>query len=380
MAGIYIHIPFCKQKCSYCDFHFSTNLTNRQTVVNTICNEIELKKTVLPNNEKIATIYVGGGTPSLLFEEELAQILEAIYKNYRLEEKIEFTLECNPDDINIGKLKILKNNGVNRLSIGVQSFFDEDLKFFNRAHNQQQAEKSILLSQDAGINNITIDLIYNSPQLTLKKWEQNLDKFIQLNIPHLSAYTLTVEPKTALYHLVKTKQTVIPSDEQAIEQFNLLIEKVKQVGLIHYEISNFGKEGFFSQHNSNYWKGENYLGFGPSAHSFIKNNTSQKRSWNIANNTKYTKAIQQNLPFFEEEIIDETTAYNEYILTRLRTIWGVDMGFIKKTFSSEISNHFFAALATYKNTHLITISENKLTLAQEGIFLTDKITSDLFFV
>lgn len=387
MAGIYIHIPFCKQKCSYCDFHFSTNLTHRKTVINAICKEIELKKNKLSNNEKIATIYFGGGTPSLLVEEELAQILDVIYKNYRLEEKIEFTLECNPDDIDVAKLQYFKKNGVNRLSIGVQSFFDDDLKFFNRAHNQQQAEKSILLSQDIGIDNITIDLIYNSPLLTLKKWEQNLDKFIALNVPHLSAYTLTVEPKTALHHLVKTNQTALPTDEQAIEQFKLLMDKIKQAGLIHYEISNFGKEGYFSQHNSNYWKGENYLGVGPSAHSYLNASPLErgergvyKRSWNVANNTTYTKAINQNLPYFEEECIDEITAYNEYILTHLRTIWGVDITYIKNTFSPEIYNYFLAALTNYKNSKLITISENKLTLTPEGIFLADKITSDLFFV
>lgn len=376
MAGIYIHIPFCKQKCSYCDFYFSTNLTHRKTVINAICKEIQQKKELLSNNEKITTIYFGGGTPSLLFEEELVQILDAIYKNYSINTTIELTLECNPDDVDVMKLKLFKENEINRLSIGVQSFFDADLKFFNRAHNQKQAEKSILLSQDAGIENITIDLIYNSPLLTLKKWEQNLDKFIALNVPHLSAYTLTVEPKTALHHLVKTKQTQLPADEQAILQFKLLLEKTKQAGLIHYEVSNFGKEGFFSQHNSNYWKGENYLGIGPSAHSFVKN----KRSWNVSNNTKYTNAINQKLPYFEEEIIDEITAYNEYVLTRLRTLWGVDVSYIKNTFSAEINFHFTKELATYKNTNLIAISKNKLTLTPEGIFLADKITSDLFYV
>ncbi|PKP51183.1 MAG: coproporphyrinogen III oxidase [Bacteroidetes bacterium HGW-Bacteroidetes-12] len=376
MAGIYIHIPFCKQKCSYCDFHFSTNLTHRKAIIDAICKEIQQKKELLPNSEKITTIYVGGGTPSLLFEEELTQLVDAIYKHYNLSSAIEFTLECNPDDIDNNKLRIVKNIGVNRLSIGVQSFFDEDLKFFNRAHNQQQAEKSILLSQDAGIENITIDLIYNSPLLTLKKWEQNLDKFSALKIPHLSAYTLTVEPKTALHHLVKTKQIQLPADEQAILQFKLLLEKTKQAGLIHYEVSNFGKEGFFSQHNSNYWKGENYLGIGPSAHSFVKN----KRSWNVSSNTKYTNAINQNLPYFEEEIIDEITAYNEYVLTRLRTLWGVDIHYIKNTFSAEINAYFTKELAAYKNTDLITISKNKLTLTPEGIFLADKITSDLFYV
>ncbi|MDF1674573.1 MAG: radical SAM family heme chaperone HemW [Vicingaceae bacterium] len=379
MAGIYIHIPFCKKKCSYCDFHFSTNFKYKSELLAALQKEISLKKSFF-KTETISTIYFGGGTPSVLTEKELNLLLEAVYSNYKVNEKVELTIECNPDDITFKKINEYKKSGVNRLSIGIQSFFDDDLQFFNRAHNANEAEQSILKTQDAGIDNITIDLIYNSPLLTLKKWEQNLDKFISLNVPHLSAYTLTVEPKTVLHHLVKNKQTTLPTDEQAIEQFKLLIDKTKQAGLIHYEVSNFGKEGYFSQHNSNYWKGENYLGIGPSAHSFMNNNTSQKRSWNIANNTKYIDAINQNTPYFEEELIDETTAFNEYILTRLRTIWGLELGFIKDTFNPELLNHFEKELEAYKNSELIAISKNKVTLTTKGIFMVDKITADLFYV
>lgn len=379
MAGIYIHIPFCKQKCSYCDFHFSTNFKYKSELLAALQKEIILQKDHF-KTETINTIYFGGGTPSVLTEKELNLLLDAVYRNYQVNEKVELTMECNPDDITSKKINEYKNNGVNRLSIGIQSFFNDDLQFFNRAHNANEAEQSILKTQDAGIDNITIDLIYNSPLLTLKKWEQNLDKFINLKVPHLSAYTLTVEPKTALHHLVKTKQTTLPTDEQAIEQFKLLIEKTKQAGLIHYEVSNFGKEGYFSQHNSNYWKGENYLGIGPSAHSFMNNTTSQKRSWNVANNTQYIKAINQGTPYFEEEFIDETTAFNEYILTRLRTIWGLELAYMKNTFNPVLLDHFEKELEVYKNSELITISKNTVTLTAKGIFVVDKITSDLFYV
>ncbi|MCW8898874.1 MAG: radical SAM family heme chaperone HemW [Flavobacteriales bacterium] len=379
MSGIYIHIPFCRKKCSYCDFHFSTSLKHKTELLAALQKEIVLKQKLF-KKESVNTIYFGGGTPSILNELELNQLVEIIHNNYNVDENMEFTIECNPDDITSKKLNEYKKSGVNRLSIGIQSFFDDDLQFFNRAHNANEAAQSILKTQDAGIENITIDLIYNSPLLTLKKWEQNLDKFISLNVPHLSAYTLTVEPKTALHHLVKTKQTSLPTDEQAIEQFKLLMEKTKQAGLIHYEVSNFGKEGYFSQHNSNYWKGQNYLGIGPSAHSFMNNNSSQKRSWNVANNTKYIKAINQNTPYFEEELIDETTAFNEYILTRLRTIWGLDLEYIKNTFNPVLLNHFEKELEAYKNSKLITISKNTVTLTTKGIFVVDKITADLFYV
>lgn len=379
MAGIYIHIPFCKKKCSYCDFHFSTSFKHKSALLAALQKEIVSRKAHF-KTESINTIYFGGGTPSVLTEKELNLLLEAVYSNYKVNEKVELTMECNPDDITSKKINEYKKSGVNRLSIGIQSFFDDDLQFFNRAHNASEAEQSILKTQDAGIDNITIDLIYNSPLLTLKKWEQNLDKFISLKVPHLSAYTLTVEPKTALHHLVKTKQTSLPTDDQAIEQFKLLMDKTKQARLIHYEVSNFGKEGYFSQHNSNYWKGENYLGIGPSAHSFMNNNSSQTRSWNVANNTKYIKAINQNTPYFEEELIDETTAFNEYILTRLRTIWGLDLEYIKNTFNPILLHHFEKELEAYKNSELITISKNKVTLTTKGIFVVDKITTDLFYV
>jgi len=374
LAGIYIHIPFCKQSCSYCDFHFSTSLKHKTDLINALIKEIESRKNQLSG--EINSIYFGGGTPSLITNDELLSITEAIYKNYDIAQNIEFTLECNPDDLTKEKLIQLKNVGVNRLSIGIQSFFDEDLQFFNRAHNSKQAEISILMSQDAGFENITVDLIYNTPTLTNQKWEANLNKIAKFNVPHLSAYTLTVEPNTALHHQVKTKQIDLPTDEEAIEQFKYLMAFTKEIGLTQYEISNFGKEGFYSQHNSNYWKGIEYLGFGPSAHSYYRG----KRNWNIANNLKYINALRDNEKYFEEEIIDQKTAYNEYVLTRLRTIWGIEKNYISTNFSDEINQHFNMELEKYLKSSYLQIINNKIILTQEGIFIADKITSDLFYI
>lgn len=385
MSGIYIHIPFCKQKCSYCDFHFSTSLKNKSSLVNAIIQEIESKTILL--STPVKTIYFGGGTPSLLNENELNLIIDALYKNYSTSPTIEFTLECNPDDLSTQKLKELKAVGVNRLSIGVQSFFEDDLQFFNRAHNAEEAEKCILLSQDVGFENITIDLIYGTPLLSVQKWEQNLAKIEALNVPHLSAYTLTIEPKTVLHHQVKTGEIIPLADDKTIAQFKMLMHQTEAIGLTQYEISNFGKEGFYSQHNSNYWKGIEYLGIGPSAHSYIKVSPLErglrgvyKRFWNVANNTKYINALSSDSDYYEEELIDEKTAYNEYILTRLRTIWGLDLNFIKTHFNPAINLHFNKEITPYLNSIYLSADDNKITLAKEGIFIADKISSDLFLV
>lgn len=374
MSGIYIHIPFCKQKCSYCDFHFSTSLKNKTALIQSIVKEIQLKS--LGFDEQLTTIYFGGGTPSLLNNEELLRIVEAIYKSYQVSKKIEFTLECNPDDLSKQKLIELKNAGVNRLSIGTQSFYDDDLQFFNRAHTANEAEKSILMSQDIGFENITIDLIYGTPILTEKKWEYNLNKVEALKIPHLSAYSLTIEPKTAINHQLKIKKIKLPPEEDVIKQFNTLMDFANQLGMIHYEISNFAKEGFFSQHNSNYWRGEKYLGIGPSAHSFYNN----KRWWNVSNNSNYIKAIQNELTFFEVENIDEQTAYNEYVLTRLRTIWGVDLTDLSKSFSPKFVTYFIDESKKYLNSTHLQKNNHVISLTKKGIFIADKISSDLFFV
>jgi putative oxygen-independent coproporphyrinogen III oxidase len=374
LAGIYVHIPFCKQSCSYCDFHFSTSLKHKSELIQALVKEIGQRKNQLTS--EINTIYFGGGTPSLLEEDDLKLIIESLYKNYNVSSNIEFTLECNPDDLSQEKLNQLKEVGVNRLSIGVQSFDNNELQFFNRAHNSSEAEASIKRSQDTGFENITIDLIYGSPILTEKIWLENLHKVKEFNVPHLSAYSLTVEPKTAFDHQIKMGQTPMLNDENTIAQFKTLVQKTKEFGLTQYEVSNFGAVGFYSQHNSNYWKGEEYLGFGPSAHSYIGN----KRIWNVSNNIKYIKALSEGEDYSEEEMIDEKTAYNEYILTRLRTIWGVDLEYISTKFSEEINVYFKQEIQSYLNSSYLHQINNKLTLTEEGILITDKITSDLFFV
>ena len=374
MAGIYLHIPFCKQSCSYCDFHFSTSLKHKTDLIQALVKEIEGRKNQL--TEQIETIYFGGGTPSLLGGDDLKLIIEALYTNYTVADKIEFTLECNPDDLSKEKLKELNSAGVNRLSIGVQSFNNEELNFFNRAHNASEAESSIKRSQDVGFENITIDLIYGSPVLTDEIWLDNLQKINDFNVPHLSAYGLTVEPKTKLAYQIEMGELPSLNDEKMVSQFKTLIQNTREFGLTQYEISNFGKEGFYSQHNSNYWKGVAYLGFGPSAHSYLDN----KRFWNVSNNIKYIKALNENEVYFEEETIGEKTAFNEYILTRLRTIWGVEIDYINVNFSAEINTHFKKEIQPYLNSSYLQQLNNKVVLTDEGILIADKITSDLFYV
>ncbi len=374
MAGIYVHIPFCKQSCSYCDFHFSTSLKYKEDLIQALIAEIGSRKNQL--TQKINTIYFGGGTPSLLNYDDLSKIVDSVYKNYNVANDIELTLECNPDDLSQNKLKELVGAGVNRLSIGVQSFNEDELRFFNRAHNSNEAEASIKRSQDVGFENITIDLIYGSPLLTDNIWLENLNKVNDFKVPHLSAYGLTLEPKTRLAHQITSGQLPQLDDDKMITQFKTLMQKTKAFGLSQYEVSNFGKEGFYSQHNSNYWKGEEYLGFGPSAHSFI----GDRRVWNVANNIKYIKALTNNEAYFEEELIDEKTAYNEYVLTRLRTIWGVDIAYISNNFNEELNHHFQKEIQQYMNSSYLQTINNKIILTEEGFFIADKITSDLFYV
>ncbi len=374
MAGIYVHIPFCKQSCSYCDFHFSTSLKYKTDLVQALVKEIEGRKSLF--SSQIDTVYFGGGTPSILSDNELNLITDALHKNYSIADTLEFTLECNPDDLSQEKLKSLKNTGVNRLSIGTQSFNDDELKFFNRAHDAKEAEFSIKKSQDAGFENITIDLIYGSPISTEETWLTNLHKVKDFDVPHLSAYSLTVEQKTTLDHQIKMGQIPPLSDEKTIAQFKTLVQKTAAFGLTQYEVSNFGKEGFYSQHNSNYWKGKEYLGVGPSAHSYIDN----KRLWNVSNNIKYIKAINEGEIYFEEEIIDEKMAFNEYVLTRLRTIWGIEKDYIETNFSKKINQHFKQELKPYLNSSYLQQINNRIILTGEGVLIADKITSDLFYV
>lgn len=375
MAGIYIHIPFCKQQCNYCDFHFSTSLKNKNGLLQALLQEIEIRKS-FTKGAKIKTIYFGGGTPSLLSGDELSLIFEKLNKHFEIESDAEITLEANPDDLNIQKIKELKKTPVNRFSIGIQSFFDTDLQFMNRAHNSQEAERSIKEIQDAGWDNITIDLIYGTPTLSNQMWQQNLQKFSEWNIPHLSAYGLTVEEKTPLYHAIKKGKTENVDQEKAKQQFQLLMQFAIKEKLEHYEISNFAKKGFMAKHNSSYWKGDSYLGLGPSAHSFDHN----KRQWNIANNSLYIKAINERVPSIQEEILSEKEQFNEYIMVSLRTIWGCNRDVIELRFSSFLVDYFNLSIKKWTKSGEIEQKGQVFKLSQKGKILADRITSDLFYI
>ena len=374
MAGIYIHIPFCKQKCSYCDFHFSTNLQHKSNLIQAINKELEIRKDEI--SAPLETIYFGGGTPSILSEIELESIFETIYKNYSTKNLKEITLEANPDDLNKEKLNFLKSTPINRFSIGVQSFFEEDLKLMNRAHNTQEAETSIKLAQDFGFENITIDLIYGSTTTTNEMWKQNLQKAIALNVPHISSYALTVEEKTILDHQIKTGITKPVDEDRQNEQFQLLVDTLTSHDFIQYEISNFGKEDYFSLHNSNYWKGIHYLGIGPSAHSY----NGKTRAWNIANNSKYIQTINENKLPQEIEVLNEVEQFNEMIMIGLRTIYGIDLNRINSEFSQPLVNSFYQELNQLINENLVEKKENKIILKPEAKFFADGIASRLFYI
>jgi len=374
LSGIYIHIPFCKQKCSYCDFHFSTNLQLKSQLVEAINKELVIRKDEL--TQSLETVYFGGGTPSILSEKELNSIFETIYKNYSTHNIKEITLEANPDDLTQEKLNFLKSTPINRFSIGVQSFFEEDLRLMNRAHNSQEAESSIKLVQDTGFDNITIDLIYGSSTTTNEMWMKNLQKAIALDIPHISSYALTVEEKTVLDHQIKSGKTKPINDERQNEQFQILIDTLSDNGFIQYEISNFGKENYFSQHNSNYWKGISYLGIGPSAHSY----DGKTRAWNIANNAKYIKSLEQNILPQEVEVLNKVDVFNEMIMIGLRTIYGIDLNRLENEFPNYLKDYFYTEIQLLIEEKLVEKQANKIILKPEAKFFADGIASRLFYV
>ena len=374
MAGIYIHIPFCKQACTYCDFHFSTTFASyRKRLIEAMQRELQLRSTYLPK-EVMTTIYFGGGTPSLLTEEELNALLTTVKKHYTLDLK-EVTLEANPDDITPEKLLIWKNAGIDRLSIGVQSFMEEDLKWMKRAHNAQEAHKALRSAKDAQFK-ITLDLIYGLPNRSLAEWNQNITTALSYTPEHISAYCLTVEDKTALAHLVKTKKIPLVSDDEQAKQFEQLIQRLAENGYEQYEISNFAKDGAYAIHNSNYWLGTPYLGIGPSAHSYDGRN----RSWNIANNQRYIQCIETNEQVDELEELTPKDQFNEYLLTRLRTKWGISLEDLNKL--NEITEEFKTTLDEYCNSGAITLNHETTTycLTPKGKLLADKIAGELFVV
>ncbi len=378
MAGIYIHIPFCKQACHYCDFHFSTSLKKKNKLVHALVTELKLRKDEF-KNQNVETIYFGGGTPSLLTINELALIINTVYKNYQIVENPEITLEANPDNLVSvqGQSRAIFEDylkiGINRLSIGIQSFFETDLKLMNRAHNADEA-KACLQEATKYFNNISIDLIYGIPDLTNENWLKNIETVLSFNIPHISSYALTVEPKTALDAFIKKGIIKNVDDDLAQEQFHILIEKLEASGYIHYELSNFGKSDYFSRNNSAYWQGKPYLGVGPSAHSF----DGVKRGWNVRNNSKYIKSLEQNVLPIEIEILSTTDKYNEYIMTGLRTVWGVSLEKVEHDFGIQYKKYLLDQSEKYINEHLLYIDDDTLLVTKKGKFLSDGIASDLF--
>ncbi|MBB4800485.1 oxygen-independent coproporphyrinogen-3 oxidase [Flavobacterium nitrogenifigens] len=377
MSGIYIHIPFCKQACHYCDFHFSTSMKKKDEMVLALAKEIGMRKPFdsAQDDKIIETIYFGGGTPSVLSNDEINFLISEVYKNYKVVENPEITLEANPDDLSAERILELSKSPINRLSIGIQSFYEDDLKMMNRAHNSAEAKKC-LEEATKYFDNISLDLIYGIPGLSDEMWKQNIQTALDFGIPHISSYALTVEPKTALSKLIQTGKIAEPQDEVASNHFMILVEMLQKNGFIHYELSNFGKENYFSKNNSAYWLGKKYIGIGPSAHSY----DGEKRGWNIANNSLYLKAIQSNQLPIETETLTVSDRYNEYIMTGLRTIWGVSLDRIEKEFGSEYLNYLLEQSEKFLNDGLLSIENNILKPTQKGKFLTDGIASDLFYL
>ena len=398
MSGIYIHIPFCKLACHYCDFHFSTSMKKKDEMVLALAKEIQLRKEEF-KEEVVETIYFGGGTPSVLQIPDLKLLIDAVFNNYKVAENPEITLEANPDDLHLDFARcdnedtlsvraesrtVLESRtifeeyrsiGINRLSIGIQSFFEEDLQMMNRAHNSEEAKKC-LETATKYFDNISLDLIYGIPGMSNEKWKQNIETALSFKIPHISSYALTVEPKTALNKLIQTGKIAEPKDEVASEHFNILVETLEANGFVHYELSNFGRPDYFSKNNSAYWLGKKYIGIGPSAHSY----DGISRSWNIANNPLYLKAIQENKLPNEVEVLSIADRYNEYLMTGLRTIWGVSLDRIQTEFGQHYFDYLLKQAQKFIDDELLFIKGNILKPTSKGKFLADGIASDLFYL
>ncbi len=375
MAGIYIHIPFCKKKCYYCDFFTQIGLKYKEDFLRAILLELEQRKNYL-ESETVESIYFGGGTPSLLSSDEIKTILEKIYKNFNISEYPEITLEVNPDDITVQYLTNLKYTGINRISIGIQSFFDDDLVVMNRRHTAEQAHRSVEQILSNGFTNLSGDLIYGLPNSDACKWSKNLKTFFDLKIPHLSAYHLSYEQNTVFSKLLKTGKLSLIDEENSLNQFSILCDESRKRGYEHYEISNFALHGFISLHNSAYWRQKSYLGIGPSAHSY----NCVSRSWNISDFKKYLEGIFINQRNYQHEILSESDRYNEYIITSLRTHWGVNFQTIEENFGKMYSELCLNKSKKYIQNGNLMLNNNILNLTQEGKFISDKIIEDLFYM
>ncbi|WP_148908512.1 radical SAM family heme chaperone HemW [Sphingobacterium allocomposti] len=373
---IYFHIPFCKQACHYCDFHFSTSLKYKDDMIQALLSEMEQRQNEL-TDRTVESIYFGGGTPSVLDPDDIEQLIDKVGTYFDIRPHAEITLEANPDDLDKHKVQALRRTPVNRFSIGVQSFFEEDLRWMNRAHHASDAEAAIKRVQDAGFENITADLIYGYPLLTDAKWRDNIQRLLDFNIPHISSYAMTVEQRTALAHFVQQGKTPPMDEEQSASQMIQLIETLTAGGFEHYEISNFAKSGRYAKHNTNYWRGKHYLGIGPSAHSF----DGVSRSWNIANNAQYIEGILSGSRKYETETLSFEDRVNEYIMTSLRTMWGIDLQKIEEQFGPEAVRHIRQnAEPFFAQQHVEAVEERYLRLTKTGKLLADHIASELFLL
>jgi oxygen-independent coproporphyrinogen-3 oxidase len=375
MAGIYIHIPFCRKRCHYCDFFKSTDLSYKSRLLDCLSKELKIRASELVS-ESISTIYLGGGTPSVLVIDELHNLLNIIRNNYQVDDNAEITLEANPDDLNQAKLSALKQIGFNRLSMGIQSFSEADLKLMNRRHGVMQAVQSVKWAKYAGFSNISVDLIYGLPNQTLEEWERNVQIAVDLDVQHISAYHLTYHEGTVFYDQLRKGILKELPDETSLQQFEILVRTLKGAGFEHYEISNFCKPGFYSKHNSSYWKNQKYLGIGPSAHSFDLDS----RRWNVASIAKYIDGIENNQQYFEEEILTEQDRYNDFIITGLRTSWGISKKVILNNFSPKFFTHFQAMEEKYSQLGYIINTSETVCLSPEGLFISDKIMADFMVV
>lgn len=375
MAGIYIHVPFCKTKCIYCDFFTKTNLKQKNPFVDALSKEIILRKDYI-EDETVSTIYFGGGTPSQLAINDINVILDRIKDHYTIDSDVEITLEANPDDLNEKFLDQLINIGINRLSLGIQSFDDNLLNFLNRRHSAQKAYDSVKIAQKTGFYNISIDLMYGLPNQNMALWEQTLSKAISLDIQHISSYHLIYEEGTKLYRMLDQKNITPIKEDISVEMFSTMIDKLEEANFIQYEISSFGKKEYFSRHNSSYWLGKKYLGLGPAAHSYDQKN----RSWNIASIPKYIDAINQNKPNIEIEQSTQNSRYNDYILTGMRTIWGINKNCIQELFGIEKLIYCEKNLKKHIDNKLVILEKDTYKLTREGIFISDSIMSDLMYI
>ena len=375
MAGIYIHIPFCKRRCIYCDFFSTTQSEKKPTYIHALCQELEMRKNYL-GGEEIETIYLGGGTPSQLTEEELNEIFTSLYNIYKVKEDAEITLEANPDDLTPEYVSMLRRLPINRISMGIQTFQEETLKLLHRRHTARQAIEAFQRCREAGFQNISIDLMYGLPGETLDTWKEDLQQAIALHPEHISAYHLIYEEGTALWKLRDEHQVEEADEDLSVTLFKNLIDELKQAGYQHYEISNFCLPRLHSRHNSSYWTGKKYLGCGPSAHSF----NGSSRQWNIASLDNYLKGIASGKPNYEIEELDLYTRYNDFVITSIRTCWGMSLSRLRSEYGEELYRYCLRMAKSHLEQGVLEIEEDTLRLTQEGIFISDGIMSDLLFV